>query len=585
MTMTNQQVAAVLDEIGDILEIQGENRFRVVGYRRGAESIRGLSRDINQVWQAGELETIPGVGEALSKKIDELLRTGQLAFLEKLHEQVPAGVVSLVQIPEVGPSKARAMWQQLGITSIEAAEEAARAGRLHELPGFGAKTEARILANIETLRRSTASGRKPIGDALPPARTLLAGLQATAPGIERATVAGSLRRWRDTIGDVDLLVASTAPEPIMAAFRTLPQVAEVIGSGTTKTSVRLNSGLQVDLRVLEPGHWGTALQYFTGSQQHNIELRELALRQGWSLNEYALSSTKTDEARLCPNEEDVYKALGMPWIPPELREGRGEIAAARAKQLPTLVTVPDIKGELHAHSTYSDGRNSLSEMAAAARARGYRFFTFTDHSQSLGVTGGMSPEDWRRQRDELARVRAEFPDLLILQGAEVEVRADGTLDYPDELLAEMDVVVAAVHVSHRQPREQITQRALNALRNPHVDILAHPSGRLLGRREPSEVDLDQVLQVAAETGTVLEINSHPMRLDLDDVHARRAVELGVPLAINTDAHSPGDMEYLEYGIEVARRAWAEAGNVFNTWEPERLLEYLRRRGRGAADRG
>jgi DNA polymerase (family 10) len=583
--MTNHQVAAVLDEIGDILEIQGENRFRVAGYRRGAESIRALSRDINQVWQAGELETIPGVGGALSKKIDELLRTGQLAYLEKLHEQVPPGVVSLVQIPDVGPSKARVMWERLGITSIEAAEEAARAGHLHELPGFGAKTEAKILANIEALRRREKSGRTPIGDALPAARALLAGLQAAAPGIEHAAIAGSLRRWRETIGDVDLVVASMAPEPIMAAFRTLPQVAEVIGGGSTKTSVRLNTGLQVDLRVLEPGRWGTALQYFTGSQQHNIELRELAQRMGWSLSEYALSSTKSDGERLCPNEEDVYATLGMPWIPPELREGRGEIAAALQKKLPTLVTLPDIKGDLHAHSTFSDGRNSLAEMAAAARARGYHYFAFTDHSQSLGVTGGMSPEDWRRQRDELAKVRAEFPDLLILQGAEVEVRADGTLDYSDELLAEMDVVVAAVHVGHRQPREQITQRALNALYNPHVDILAHPSGRLLGRREPSEVDLEQVLQAAAETGTVLEINANPMRLDLDDVHVRRAVELGVLLAINTDAHSPADMEYLEYGIEVARRGWAEAGNVFNTWESEQLLEYLRRRGRIPAKQG
>ena len=585
MAMTNQQVAGVLDEIGDILEIQGENRFRVVSYRRGAESIRSLQRDINQVWQAGELETIPGVGEALSKKIDELLRTGQLGYLEKLHEQVPPGVVSLVQIPEVGPSKARAMWERLGITSVEEAEEAARAGRLHELPGFGAKTEAKILANIETLRRRQKSGRTPIGEALPAARALLAGLQAAAPGIERAALAGSLRCWRDTIGDLDLLVASTAPEPVMAAFRSLPQVAEVLLSGPTKTSIRLGSGLQVDLRVLEPARWGTALQYFTGSQQHNIELRELALRQGRSLNEYALSSTKSGEERLCANEEDVYSALGLPWIPPELREGRGEIAAARQKKLPALVTLADIKGELHAHSTYSDGRNSLAEMAAAARTRGYRYFAFTDHSQSLGVTGGMSPDDWRAQRDELAKVRADFPDMLILQGAEVEVRADGTLDYPDELLAEMDVVVAAVHVSHRQPREQITQRALNALLNPHVDVLAHPSGRLLGRREPSEVDLDRVIEVAAETGTVLEINAHPVRLDLDDVHARRAVELGVPLVINTDSHSPADMEYLEYVVEVARRAWAGAGNVFNTWEPERLLEYLRRRGKAQADQG
>jgi DNA polymerase (family X) len=575
--ITNEDVARVLEEIGDILEIQGENRFRVLGYRRGVEGIRGLNRGIHAVWEAGELDAIPGVGEALAKKIDELLRTGRLEYLVKLEENVPPGVVDLLRIPDVGPAKARAMWQQLDLTSVEAVEAAAREGRLRGLAGFGAKTETKILAGIEALRRQTASGRTPIGEALPAARALLAALQAAAPGILRAEVAGSLRRWRETIGDVDLLVAATDPAPIMAAFRDLPQVREVLGSGDTKTSVRLHNGVQVDLRVLEPNRWGTALQYFTGSQAHNVELRELALKQGWSLNEYALKSTRGEETRTFADEEGVYAALGLEWIPPELREAHGEIAAAQKHRLPKLIERDDIKGEMHAHSTYSDGRNTLAEMAAAAVERGYRFFAFTDHSESLGVTGGMSAETWRRQREELAGVRAQFPSLLILQGAEVEVRADGSLDYPDELLAEMDVVVAAVHVSHRQPREQITQRALNALRNPHVDILAHPSGRLIGRREASEADLDQIISVAAETGTLLEINAHWLRLDLDDTHARRALELGVPLVINTDAHSPADMDNLEYGIAVARRAWATAKDVANAWPVEKLMGYLRER--------
>ena len=327
--VTNEDVARVLDRIGDILEIQGENRFRVLGYRRGAESIRSLNRDLNQVWQAGELQSLPGVGEALAKKIDELLRTGRLAYVEKLEEQVPAGVVALTTIPDVGPAKARAMWERLGITSIEEAEAAARAGRLRDLSGFGAKTEARILAGIETLHRRAKGGRTPIGDALPAARALLADLQAAAPGILRAEVAGSLRRRRDTIGDLDLLVAAEDPEPIMAAFRSLSAVTEVLLSGHTKTSVRLRNGMQADLRVLEPAHWGTALQYFTGSQAHNVELRELALRKGWSLSEYELKSTRSEETRFFDGEEDVYAALGLPWIAPELREGRGEIAAAQ----------------------------------------------------------------------------------------------------------------------------------------------------------------------------------------------------------------------------------------------------------------
>jgi DNA polymerase (family 10) len=576
--ISNEDVARTLETIGDILEIQGENRFRVMGYRRGAEGIRGLSRDIHAVWEAGELEAIPGVGDALAQKIDELLRTGRLEYLEKLEEQVPPGVVELLHIPDVGPAKARAMWQQLGLTSIDAVADAAREERLRGLSGFGAKTEARILSGIELLRRQTASGRTPIGEALPAARALLAALQSAAPGIQRAQIAGSLRRWRETIGDMDLLVAADDPGPIMGAFRELPQVREVLLSGDTKTSVRLHNGMQVDLRVLELSHWGTALQYFTGSQAHSIELRELALREGWSLNEYALTSTRSEETRTFADEESLYEALGLELIPPELREARGEIAVAQKHQLPKLIEIGDIKGEMHAHSVYSDGHNTLAEMAAAASARGYRFFAFTDHSESLGVTGGMSAETWRRQREELAAVRREFPDLLILQGAEVEVRADGSLDYPDELLAEMDVVVAAVHVSHRQPREQITQRALNALRNPHVDILAHPSGRLIGRREPSEADLDEIISVAAETGTILEINAHWMRLDLDDAHARRAVELGVPLIINTDAHSPADLDNLEYGVAVARRAWATAKDVFNAWPVEKVMAYLKKRG-------
>jgi DNA polymerase (family X) len=604
----NAEVAAVLQEIGDILEIQGENRFRVLGYRRAAENILALGRDIRELWQAGELESIPGVGEALSQKIDELLRTGRLGYLDDLHKQVPPGVVGLTSIPDVGPSKARVMWEKLDITSITGAEEAARAGKLRDLPGFGAKTEAKILSGIEALRRRQQTGRTPIGDALPVARALLSQLLAAAPGIQRAEIAGSLRRRRDTIGDMDLLVATDDPEPVMAVFRSLPQVGQVLGSGPTKTSVRLHNGMQVDLRALEPARWGTALQYFTGSQAHNVELRELALKQGWSLNEYALTpvakageassseveSPATEPAKasrrpgkraatgekLCAHEAEVYEALGLPWIPPELREAHGEIRAAQQGKLPKLVTLADIKGDLHNHSTYSDGKNTLAEMAAAAQARGYRYFAFTDHSQSLGVTGGMTAETWQRQREELAKVREQFPDLTILQGAEVEVRADGSLDYPDEVLAQMDVVIAAVHVSHRQPRDQITGRALNALRNPHVDILAHPSGRLMGRRDPSEVDLEQVIQVAKETGVILEINAHPMRLDLDDLHARRAVELGVPLVINTDAHSPADMDYLEYGVAVAARAWATADSIANAWPTEVLLGYLRRRGKG-----
>ncbi len=411
--LNNGDVARALDQIGDILEIKGENRFRIIGYRRGAEALRNLGRDVREVWRAGELRTVPGIGEALAEKIDELLRTGRLGYLERLEAEIPAGVVSLLRIPDIGPSKARAMWDSLGIAGIDDAEKAARDGKLRDLPGFGAKTEAKILAGIETLRRRGETTRRPLGDVLPIARSLLAALRDAAPGIVQAEVGGSVRRWRDTIGDVDLLAASTGAEEVMAAFRGLPQVSAVLGTGPTKTSVRLHNDLQVDLRVVPPERWGTALQYFTGSQAHNVELRELALKQGWSLNEYALTSTKTGEERTFADEESLYAALGLDMMAPELREGRGEIAATRAHRLPRLVTLADILGELHAHSTWSDGKNSVDQMAAAAVARGYRYFALTDHSQSLGITGGMNEEAWRAQHVEIEAARARVPGTAV----------------------------------------------------------------------------------------------------------------------------------------------------------------------------
>ncbi len=565
--MTNREIAAIFQRIGDMLDILGENRFKVLAYRRAAENILHLGQDIRTYWQAGTLQEIPGIGPAIEEKIDELLTTGRLEYYERLEDQVPAGVVSLLAIPDVGPKTAKLLWERLGLQSVAEVEEAARAGKLRTLPGLGAKSEAKILAGIESLHRR--SDRIPLGTAWPVAADLLDGLKAHCPEVLEAAVAGSLRRMRSTIGDIDLLAASDAPAAVMRTFSGHPRVAEVLLSGPTKTSVRLHNGLQADLRVLEPRRWGAALQYFTGSQAHNIRLREVAQKQGLSLSEYGFKRQDGSEI-LCRTEEEVYETLGLPWIPPELREDRGEIQAALAGKLPNLVTWDDILGDLHVHTDWSDGTGTLAEMAEAARARGYRYLVISDHTHSLGVAHGLTPERLREQRAAIAALNRQGEELTLLQGCELEIKADGSLDLPDEVLAELDFVIASVHTSLRQDPAQITARVMSAMHNPYVDVIGHPSGRILGQREESAVDLDAVLRTAAETGTALEVNSTPNRLDLDDVHVRRAVEMGVKLAINSDAHHPDGLDSLPFGLATARRGWATPADLLNTMTLDQL---------------
>lgn len=571
--MDNHQIAAIFAEMADILDIQGESYHRIMAYRRAAENIAALGRPLEEVWRAGELEAIPGIGKTLAGKIDELMRTGRLEAYEKLKAQVPDGVVAMLQVPDVGPRKAALFWKELGLTSIEELEEAARAGKLRNLPGMGVRSEQKVLEGIEALKRR--SGRIPLGVAWELAQALLAPLREL-PGVAQAAPAGSLRRMRETVGDLDLLVAAEDPEPVMARFRELPQVAEVLLSGPTKTSVRTQEGLQVDLRVLEPARWGTALQYFTGSKAHNIRLRGLALERGLSLSEYALKREDGTEI-LCPTEEEVYAALGLPLIPPELREDRGEVEAALEGRLPRLVELTDLQGDFQFHTTRSDGHCSLLEMAEAARAQGLRYALVTDHSSGLGVARGMTAEDVRRQRAEIEEVNRKMGGTFrVLAGVEVEVRADGSLDLPDEVLAELEVVVAAVHSGLRQPREQVTARALAAIRHPHVDILAHPTGRLIGRREGADIDVEAILQAAAEAGKAVEVCAHPLRLDLNDVYSRRAVELGVMLAISSDAHDTDGFRLLHFGVATARRGWATAADILNTRSAEDVLAWARK---------
>ena len=575
--MNNSEVAQVFDNIADFLEIKGEQIYRVLAYRRGAEAIRNLGRDIHKVWQEEQLQDVPGVGKAISEKIAELLSSGKLEYYERLQAEIPVGLLQVLKVGDVGPKKAARFWKELGIESIEQLEQSARAGQLRQLSGMGEKSEARILESIESLKRRKID-RIPIGQALPAAQQLVDFLRSL-PEVTAAEAAGSLRRQRETVGDLDLLVAATDKEAVMAAFSEMPSVHRVKGLGGTKVSVELVDGLRVQLWVHPPERFGTALQYATGSQAHNVKLREMALDQGVSLSEHALSREDGSEI-LCAEEEQVYAALGLPWIPPELREDRGEIQAAKEGALPKLVTLAQVRGELHAHSEWSDGAVSIEAMARGAKERGLRYLIITDHSRSLGVANGLSIERLREQRKELETARrAMGKGFTLLQGAEVEILADGKLDYPDEVLAELDLVIASLHTSLRQSRERVTRRLMNAIQNPHVDLIAHPTGRLIGQREGADLDMESILQAAADHDVILEINANPERLDLNDVFARRALELGCRLAINTDAHRPEHLDFRHYGLGVARRAWATADQVVNCWTAARLKRWAAARGK------
>ena len=575
--MNNQQVAEIFDRMGDMLEIKGESIYRVLAYRKAAESIRSFGLAIQQVWENGQLRQIPGVGEAIESKIDELLKTGKLGYYEKLKAEIPESLVEVLRVGDVGPKKALRFWRELGITSVEGLEAAARAGRLRDLPGMGTRSEAKILENIEALKKRQTD-RILLGIAWPVARGLLERLREIT-GVTAAEAVGSLRRWRETVGDVDLLVASHKPRDVMSAFVRFPEIARVLGQGDTKGSVELANGLRVQLWVHPPERLGTALQYATGSQAHNVRLRELAQDQGFSLSEHGFKRADGKEI-LCSEETKVYDTLGLPWIPPELREDRGEIQEARAGRLPNLVRLEDLVGELHAHTNWSDGRHTLEDMARAALASGLRYLVITDHSRSLGVANGLSIERLREQSKVIDEVQRSVKGIRLLRGAEVEILADGRLDYPDEVLAELDLVCASLHTSLRQPREKVTARLLGAIENPHVDMIGHPTGRLVGSRDAADLDIDPILQAAAERGVALEVNASPDRLDLSDVHARRARDLGCLIAINTDAHRPEHFDLRIYGVGVARRAWLGPDQVVNTWPVDHLLAWLRGRGGG-----
>ena len=571
--VNNGALAETFEAIADLLEIKGEVVYKVLAYRRAAESIRAQGRAVSDLWKERQLRAIPGVGEAIATKIDELMRTGRLEFFESLKREVPVTLVEVLRVGDVGPKKAARFWKELGITDLSQLEAAARAGRLQTLPGMGARSEARILESIGALKARQTT-RISIARARPVAESLAERLRLL-PGVTAAEPAGSLRRRRETVGDIDLLVAAREPRGVIEAFLALPEVGRVRGQGDTKASVELANGIAVQMWVHPPEHFGTALQYATGSQSHNVRLRELAQSKGLSLSEHGfkLADGRTRE---CATEDEVYASLGLPWIPPELREDRGEVLAALEGRLPELVSAGDIRGELHAHTNWSDGAASLEEMAEAAVAAGLEYLVITDHSRSLGVANGLTPDRVRQQRKQIQALQRRLGNRLrLLHGTEVEILADGSLDFPDDVLAAFDLVTASVHSSLRQPRERVTARMIAALRHPHVDIIGHLTGRMIGTRDPADLDLEAVFQAAAEQGVALEINAHPERLDLNEAHARRATELGCLLAINTDAHRPEHFALREYGLGVARRAWVTRANVVNAWPLEQVLRWAK----------
>ena len=584
MTLSNTDIADIFDTCADMLQIKGESVHRWMSYRRAAETIRELPRDLSAIAADNGLTELPGIGKVLAEKIQEMLDTGQLEFLEELKKEVPMGVVEMLRVNGVGPKKAALFWNELDITSIEGLEKAARAGELQKLSGMGKKSEQKIVEGIESLARQ-ATSRTTLGDALPIAQSILDRLLELPEAI-KGDIAGSIRRARPTIGDVDILIASDNAQPIMDTFVEMPEVARVLGHGATKSSVELKSGLQVDVRVLEEKRYGTALQYFTGSQAHNIRVRELALNAGYSLNEHALTPLDEndnlvhDHAVYCDTEEKVYETIGLTWVPPEIREDRGEIEHAHFGDMPTLITMDDIRADLHMHTTWSDGKSSIQEMAEAARERGREYIVITDHSHSLGIANGLTVDRLMKQQEEVRTIDAEMGDNFhVFHGTEMEINADGNLDFPDDVLAQLDFVIASLHVSLRQDRETITNRLLNAVTNLHVDMIAHPRGQLIGRREPADLDMDRIFAAAAESGIALEINANPQRLDLEASAARLASEKNILIAINTDAHQIPQMGLFHYGIRTARRAWLTPEKVINTWTVNQFREWISNRGK------
>lgn len=572
MPVHNADIAAVFEEIADRLEIQGANPFRIRAYRNAARTLGELPQEARALLEKGEdLTRLPGIGDDLAAKVREIVDTGRCSLLERLRRELPPAVTELLQIPGLGPKRVKALYHDLEVQTVEQLYRAARDGRIRALPGFGEKTELNILQAVEA--HVSQARRFKLAVAAQYAGTLTAFLQAV-PGVDQVTVAGSFRRMRETVGDLDILVTAAADSPVMSHFTAYDEVADVLSAGSTRASVVLKSGLQVDLRVVAQQAYGAALHYFTGSKAHNIAIRRLAQKLGLKINEYGVF--RGSERIAGDDEISVYRSVDLPYIPPELREDRGEIEAAREGRLPKLVELSDLRGDLHAHTKATDGHDSLREMALAAKGMGLHYLAITEHSRRLTVAHGLDPLRLARQCDEIDRLNAELDGITLLKGIEVDILEDGSLDLPDEVLGRLDLVVGAVHSQFHLSRAKQTERILRAMDRPHFTLLAHPSGRLIEQRDPYDVDMLRIIRHAKDRGCFLELNAHPDRLDLLDTHCQMAKEEGVRVSINSDAHSTFDFANLQYGVGQARRGWLEKDDVLNT-RPLASLRHLLRR--------
>lgn len=572
--MKQHEIASLFNQMADLLEFRGDNPFRIRAYRKAAQNLESLTEDVERLSQQDRLTDIPGIGADLASKIKEYLTRGSVREITQLKRTVPAGIFALLEIPGVGPKTTKLLYERLRITSVSQLEAAAHAHKLCRLPGFQEKKEQNVLKGIEVVRKGHE--RMHLGLALPLARYIVEVLKAL-PEVKRIATCGSLRRMKETIGDLDILVTTNAPGWVMQAFTTAKFCARVLAAGETKSSILTPEGVQVDLRVVEPVCFGAALQYFTGSKEHNVHLREMAVRKGLKINEYGVFSVKTRRRVAGREEEEVYQALGLPWIPPEIREDTGEIEAALKGRLPTLVTQEGLRGDFHIHTNWSDGGNSLEEVAEAGMRRGYHYLVICDHSKSLKVAGGLTEGELKDQMAKIQALNKRYKRFQLLMGAEVDILNRGIMDYPNSLLSKLDFVIGSIHSGFKQDETTMTNRIVTAMRNPFVTMIAHPTGRLLGQREPYAVNAETVLRVAAETHTALEINAYPKRLDLNDAMARRAKDRGVWLAISTDTHSLDQLENVAIGIGVARRAWIEPRHLLNCLSREQLLAWIQKK--------
>jgi DNA polymerase (family 10) len=569
----NKELADLFEKMADILEFKGENPFKISAYRKASRIIGDLTQDIEEIAESGKLKDVPGIGEGMAQKVVEYLKTGKISKFEEVKKGVPDELIAIMDIPGMGPKTLSMLHKEKGISNLSQLEKASEDGSLLGLFGMGEKKIENIKRGIQLLKQS--KGRMNLGAAFPVAKRIVETLRQKT-GSKKIEWAGSLRRMKENIGDIDILATGPDKEKIVHAFTHLPEVQEVLASGETKASIIAEGGTQIDLRVVEEDSYGAALQYFTGSKGHNIHLRGIAKARGIKINEYGVF--KGNKKIAGKEEKDVYRSLGMNWIEPELREDRGEIEAAQEKRLPKLVQESEIKGDLHVHSKWSDGTSSIEEIAQAAQKRGYQYVAICDHSKSLRIAHGLDESRLMKQIEEIDRINEKLKGFQILKGTEVDILTDGKLDFPEKILEKLDIVVAAVHSGFKQDKVKMTKRIIRALENPFVNIIAHPSGRLLGARDPYEVEMDELMEAAKKYGKALEINAYFERLDLDDVHCRKAKEMGVRVGIGTDAHHLDQMWMMSLGVAVARRGWLEAKDVLNTLSPKEILKWCHSRG-------